>query len=307
MGTAIQHELYMPPALPPAQTPSLVASAARGYQALRQRWVCMGPRCLEREGLRSWCKLPARIQLQQGWCCGPECFQDAFRALAVEMLHAHAAGEYRREPRRHRIPLGLLLLSRGQISREQLSQSLEAQAAAGHGRIGDWLVRHGVIQEDDVAAGVGLQWARPIFRLAQSHTWKNCRGWVPPSILESLRMLPLHFAPQRRRLYVGFSQTIDCNALAALASVFECKTESCIVTDSALDAVFEQIHALPADERVQDIAFERVDDPAEIAGIVRQYARHAEARQIRLAMMGSFLWVRVRGQRIIHITFHGRS
>ncbi|HVA62944.1 MAG TPA: hypothetical protein VNF74_04395 [Terriglobales bacterium] len=295
--------LALPPPLPALGGETVKASMAHGWQALRERWLCLGPNCGERNGLRSWCKLPARIQLQQGWCCSPECFQAAFEQMAAPLLRTLSQP---RAPRPHRVPLGLLLLSRGRIDSVQLRQALQAQQAENHGRIGDWLIRQGAIAEDDIAAAVGLQWARPLYPLAQSQTWRLCRGWVPLALLQALRMLPLHFAADRRRLYVGFTQTVEFTALAALAQIFECKIESCIVTDSSLDAALEELRTLPGSELVQDIAFDRMDNAAEIAGVVRQYARYAEARQIRLAAAGPFLWVRIRGERVVHLTFRGR-
>jgi hypothetical protein len=45
------------------------------------------------------------------------------------------------EIHRHRIPLGLVMLEQGWITSGQLRQALEAQRAAGAGRLGHWLVR----------------------------------------------------------------------------------------------------------------------------------------------------------------------
>ncbi len=298
---ALSFPAPLPPAMPPAGAESMLAAAMQGFQVLRRRWQCLGPACLGRERRRAW--RPARIGLQDGWCCGPECFQAAVETRVTAELHGQAAPRRRRS---HRVPLGLLLLSRGTIDHGQLKRALEMQTSYGGGRIGEWLMRDRAIDQEDIAAGVGLQWARPTFRLAQSQSWRLCRGWVPLSILETQRLLPLHFAPARRKLYVGFTQNVDPTALAALARIFECKTESCIVTDAALDGALEQLRALPAYDHVQDIGFDHLDDPAEIAGIVRQYAQFIEARQTRVETVGPFLWVRLRGQKIVHLTFKGK-
>jgi hypothetical protein len=288
----------LPLTLPELPEPAAPPRAGHAWLALRQRWACMGPRCQDRNSLRALWKLPSRVQLQQGWCCSPDCVQTALEHLAGQLLRAGRPSA----PRAHRIPLGLLLLSRGAIEQMQLRRALEARQTEG-GRIGEWLVRQGAASEDTIAAGVGLQWARPIYPLAHSQTWRQCRGWAPRALLETLRMLPLHLAAAQRRLYVGFTQTVDYSALAALSAIYECETEACIVTDSALDAVFEQMRTADDDPAVQEADFEKMSGAAEIAGIVRQYARYAEARQIRLAPAGPFLWVRIRGERVVHLTF----
>lgn len=290
-----------PPLAEPLAPESLLGAITHSWHHLRQRFVCMSPGCSEHNGLRNLYRTQQRVQLQSGWCCGPECFQTAFELQARHYLRLAVP----HVPRPHRIPLGLLLLSRNQITQEQLRAALDAQQAKG-GRIGDWLVRQGAATEDDITAGVALQWARPTFPLARSESWQQCRGWVPPALLEELRLLPLHFAAARRRLYVGFTQAVDAPALAALGEMFECETEACLVTDSALDAALEQIQATAGATDCQFIKLEEVETAAEIASTARQYARYAQARQVRLAAMGPFLWVRIRGEKIIHLTFRLR-
>lgn len=300
----------IPQTLPPIESESLISSAKRGYRALRQRWLCLGPECPEREGLRSWIKLPSRMRLQDGWCCSPECLQAAVEALAADKLRRIRMAP---TPHTHRVPLGLTLLSRGTITAAQLRTALEAQQTSRgerRSRIGEWLIRQHAASEEEIAAGVGLQWARPTFPLERSQGWLQCRGWVPLPVMEALRMLPLHFVAAQRKLYVGFTQSIDFHALNALSLIFECKTESCIVTDSALDRAFEEMRGLNAmrgAHAAEDIAIERVDGAGEVARITRQYARLVQARQIRMAALGPFLWVRLRGERIVHITFRSND
>ncbi|MGH9475132.1 MAG: hypothetical protein ACRD1C_02245 [Terriglobales bacterium] len=297
-------------ALPPPPAVALEVTAPRaafggslsgGWQALRRRWACLGPDCGERYGIRAWCKLPARVQLQEGWCCSPECFEAAFELQARRLIHA--AGP--RPVRTHRIPLGLLLLSHGLISQAQLRDGLEAQKERG-GRLGEWLVRQGAVGENEIAATIGMQWARPTFPLADSPGWQACRDWVPLAANEVLGMLPLYFAAAQRRLYVGFTQVVDFNALAAVGDMLGCATEACIVADGAWEAAIEHLRTVPGPAGVESIDLEEMDSAAEIAGVARQYARYAEARQVRMAAIGPFLWVRIRGQRVIHLTFRPR-
>jgi hypothetical protein len=58
-----------------------------------------------------------------------------------------------------RMPLGLILLSRGWISHRELQDALAAQRRAGHGRIGEWLHRLHGVSEVTVAKGLAIQWS----------------------------------------------------------------------------------------------------------------------------------------------------
>jgi hypothetical protein len=57
-----------------------------------------------------------------------------------------------------RMPLGLILLSRGWISHRELQDALAAQRRAQDGRIGKWLHHLHGISEETIAKGLAIQW-----------------------------------------------------------------------------------------------------------------------------------------------------
>jgi hypothetical protein len=57
-----------------------------------------------------------------------------------------------------RMPLGLILLSRGWISHRELQEALTAQRRAGNGRIGEWLGHLHGVSEATIAKALGIQW-----------------------------------------------------------------------------------------------------------------------------------------------------
>jgi hypothetical protein len=63
-----------------------------------------------------------------------------------------------------RMPLGLILLSRGWITHRELQEALAAQRCAGTGRIGEWLGRLHGTSEATVAKALGIQWNCAVVR-----------------------------------------------------------------------------------------------------------------------------------------------
>ena len=57
------------------------------------------------------------------------------------------------------------MLEQGWITAGQLRQALEAQRAAGAGRLGHWLVRQQGVSEQLVTRALGLQWSCPVLPL----------------------------------------------------------------------------------------------------------------------------------------------
>ncbi len=84
------------------------------------------------------------------------------------------------ESHRHRIPLGLAMLEQGWITRAQLRGALEAQKAAGGGRLGQWLVRQQGVSEQLVTRALGLQWSCPVLGMETARRRGPDRAAAPP-------------------------------------------------------------------------------------------------------------------------------
>jgi hypothetical protein len=100
---------------------------------------CESPVCGRRR--RLWRALvgPVRgLTLDNHWYCSPECFRYALTSTIEQLLPPVAP---RMDYKPHRVPLGLLMLSRGYVDQEQLKKALQAQKDSGSGRVGEWL-RH---------------------------------------------------------------------------------------------------------------------------------------------------------------------
>lgn len=263
-----------------------------------QSWRCQSPGCVERSGQRPWYKRPYAIELQGGRCCSPDCLQHAIVRLAGDLLPRGEAPA----PRAHRIPLGLLLLSRNVIDAEQLRGALEAQKQNGRGRLGEWLRREHGVPEEQITAAVALQWARPLFPLPESPTWRQCRGWLPLGLMHTLSMAPLHFAADQQCLYVGFSQTVAFHALHAVQEIYGCRTEACIIGDSDLERIETEFRRSSVHPAAVDLRFDG-SSLEEIGAIVREHAQRLLTRQIRMTAVAPFIWVRLQGEHASHLLF----
>src|SRR5579864_4467641 len=132
------------------------------WRGIWEKWVphCARPDCERRHHL--WSRVhPSRhgIVVDGSWYCLNECLERALEAAFRSLSSRSNKGA---SP--HRIPLGLLLLSRQQVTVEQLRRALEAQRTAGYGRIGEWLRTLGFVNEEQVTAALARQWSRPILR-----------------------------------------------------------------------------------------------------------------------------------------------
>jgi hypothetical protein len=200
-----------------------------------------------------------------------------------------SAGTQRR-PRQHRIPLGLVLLSRGLIDNRSLQEALQAQRQSRNGRLGEWLMRLGAVNEDQVTAALAIQWGCPVFPLERHHHYIDCAGMVPLPILEAARMAIVDYLPTGLSLYVAFANGIDHCTLRALEEMFRCRAQPCIARESSLQHALEAIRSLP---RPPEIMIDNTCHPLEMAQTLRSYAAAKAAEQVRIVKCEAYIWAQL--------------
>jgi hypothetical protein len=203
----------------------------------------------------------------------------------------------------HRIPLGLLLLSRQQITAEGLRVAIEAQRFAGHGKIGEWLQTLGFVTEYQVTAALARQWACPVRRTLPLTHGLNRNPQIPAFLLHSSVMIPIEYVESTATLHVAFGEGIDRGVLYAIEQMLDCRTEPCLVVPSllhkSLQTSFE--HRGPS-----EVVFDRIADVSEGVRIIRSYCTRVAAVEIRIVPCGLCLWIRLIGaaKRPLDLLFH---
>lgn len=256
---------------------------------LARRWAtatreCADPACRCRHPLPRW--RDQGISLQGSWYCSPSCFESSLRRRVAPAI----AGRGADEPVRHRIPLGLLLLSRGELSEGQLQRALAAQCSEGVGRIGEWLENLGFVSGEQVLTALGLQWACPV--LSSVPSTSDCVRMLPYSFLERFRMLPVRFVEARRTLYVAFGADVHYPALFAIEEMLRCRTEPCLMSSSLLDKTLAKLQ-----ENVggAEFAFDLGRSADDVARIATSYVLKLGAREVRMAVLAGSVWLRLDG------------
>jgi len=198
----------------------------------------------------------------------------------------------------HRIPLGLLLLSRQQLTAAQLRAALDAQRTAGRGqdqkKIGAWVQQLGFATEREVTAALARQWSCPVLRAASITMDAGRFPPIPAVLLESFQMMPVELVEATATLLIAFSEGIDYTVLYAISQMLGYRTEACLVCPSKMK---KSLQALGQTRGSRDIVFDRAEDAGECAHIVGNYSAKVGATEIRLAKCRDYLWVRLEGLR----------
>lgn len=258
--------------------------------AWRDLWSKLAPPCQRRDCSRSaswWRRLrrrPRMVLLQGSRYCTDDCME---RAMLELLQGLHPAGK---PAALHRLPLGLLLLSRQQLTAEQLRLALEAQRRAGSGRIGEWLQTLGFATEQQVTAALARQWSCPVLRTTRLSPNLTQLPQIPYTLLKTFLMLPLEYVASTTTLHIAVGESIDYSMLYAVEQMLECHTEVCMAPPSF---IYEHLQTLSTRRMEKEVVFESVSQEGEASRIIRSYCVRLSPSEIRVAACGPHLWIRM--------------
>jgi hypothetical protein len=244
--------------------------------------ACSNPHCAS-GWLHLWRSRSAPI-LEGGWTCSPVCTEERIEAAVRRELDGRGSGTI---AYRHRLPLGLLMMEQGWITSAQLKQALDAQKAAGAGRLGQFLVRQQGVSEQLVTRALSLQWSCPVLPL-EFHDPEALSPLLPRLFVDAFEALPLRVAAGRL-VYLGFEERLDPVLALALERMSGLRVESGLVRGSEyrpaharmLEAVFPPVELLEASS-----------EPALVRALAKVLER-ARPVQSRLVRMHDCLWLRM--------------
>jgi len=246
------------------------------------------PGCIHTRGMwrRLRCNPPTVVLLGFRYCLG-KCLEPALRESILRTRSTLKPGNAR-----HRIPLGLQLMSRQQITQEQLSSALDAQRNSGRGKIGEWLLTMGFATQQQITAALARQWRCPVLRNDWPLPSPNRIPSLPLALMQSARMIPVGYSRTNSSLYMAFSEGIDYNTLYAIEQMTACHTDPCLASPDLIQA---GIDSFSSDSFGNEVVFECGTDVQEFTRIVRSYCVRLNASEIRISVAGSYTWVRLVG------------
>jgi len=267
----------------------------RNFLARLDSWlaVCTNPACPRRKTL-----LPRPRRRAHGFCaedhwfCSPGCAHEFLlyrvRALLSQFRHA--------EPRAFRVPIGMVLVNRGVVSRQQVQEALRLQTEATSRRLGECLMSMRLVTERQIAAALSQQWACPFYPLESQPLEFLPFSIAPLELFRASSSVPAYLSPDSQSLHIAFSSRIDHTALYALESMLGCHTFPSIATSSAVQGALDfQSAAFPR----KDPFFETVRDPRDVSAILVSYAAQFRASQLRLVRTQHHLWARFFMKRVV--------
>ncbi len=218
------------------------------------------------------------------WYCSYRCLAPAVEQRVQHLLFAESP----RTSNPPRTPLGLMLVSRGIISSEQL-RTITSEGQSTGIELGALLAARGLVTDKQLAAARSDQWGYPIFSVPSHGAPATFR--LPSAIGRIFSLVPLHYVPSTNKLLVGFVNAIEYGPLYAIEQLTGCKTQPCFVTQSDFSA---QIQAATPEAEASEMLFDTVQPASEMTRTLCSQGIIWNADQISIARCKGYVWARLK-------------
>ncbi|QNI34150.1 hypothetical protein H7849_09740 [Alloacidobacterium dinghuense] len=225
--------------------------------------------------------------LEGKWACSAACMQEIVQAAILRDAADPNSQGSPRAVHQHRVPLGLVLLSRGVIDHDQLRRALEAQRKTGSGRLGEWLVRQNSADEEQIARALSAQWNCPLLASAP-HDPVAMAPALPRLLIDSFGAVPLRIAG-REILYIAFEERMDRCLVLAVERMLGLKVEAGVLRESEFRRAQREVL------RAQ-FPRTRLLEAANMRGLVHAFTAMLEERKAvrsQIVRVHDYFWLRI--------------
>ncbi len=210
-----------------------------------------------------------------------------------------------RERRFPRPRLGSILLDHALITPEQLQLAVARQRQTQQGRIGEWLIRLGFLEEHQVTVALSRQFGLPLLKLSEADPRPPSADLVPGRVAKCARALAVGYDDKKRSVLLAVTAPVSPFLHEGMRRMLRSDVAAYLGDVSAIDRLIEHWYD-PSDLDLSDCGcFGSLPELHEIvSGVIRtSYDRRAENLQMEL--LEGCLWVRMdcagRSEHVCHL------
>lgn len=174
--------------------------------------------------------------------------------------------------------IGLILVEKGLISRDQLEKALAAQRETGE-RLDRVLVRLGFVSRNQVLAALGDQFQMPVVDLTTLAPAREVLATLPPKLVYRQSCVPIE--RHNGTLTVATSDPFEITALDELRLLTGCSIELVLADEDELNK-FIRAHYGVGGDTLDQLATDRREDADAVAGAADEIEQAQEASVIKL-------------------------
>ena len=264
---------------------ALFSAAGRSWKTMHA--VCGHPVCPNTLIMRTVGQSHVGIRIGTEWYCSTDCFAGAARTR----LAASSNGRVLEMPHSPRMPIGLVMLSKGYLNDDQLRAAMTQSKMHGE-ELERTLLRTSLANEGQLASAKAAQWGHPVF--TQEAAAQSIEADIPPSLLRANSAVPLHYSLKAKRVLLGFVDRVENSLLDSIEQITGCHVDPCFITPTKFT---EQMELLTAGQDYEEAVFNESLTPTQMSKTIASFAVEISATEAVFTNTRGFAWTRLSGRR----------
>lgn len=179
------------------------------------------------------------------------------------------------------------------ITRDQLDEAIRLQTQSREGRIGEWLLRLGFVEEHQITAALAQQYGLPLINLNNSDANADAVRMIPGRVAKCTGLVPVGFDDGRTSLRVAVTAPVNFHSQEAIRRMVRKGIVAYIGDQSAIQRLLEQLYE-PEDLDLSTVpTFSSLEDLVEAGNEIIATAINHQAQDIRAELVQDFFWIRL--------------
>lgn len=222
--------------------------------------------------------------------CSDSCLDMHVEYELTEKWHRLLWEKNRRIPRPK---IGTILLQSAFITPDQLDEAVNLQRQTQKGRLGDWLLRLGFVEEHQITMALARQYGLPLINLRDSDTRSEAIRMIPGKVAKCSSLLPVGYDDSHDCLRIAVAGPVNFNSQEAVRRMVRKGILTYIGDESAIETLIEQWYE-PEERDLSNVpTYSSLDELLEIGRGLAATAANQRADNIQAELLEDFFWARL--------------
>ena len=222
--------------------------------------------------------------------CSDSCLDMHVEYELTEKWHRLLWEKNRRIPRPK---IGTILLQSAFITPDQLDEAVNLQRQTQKGRLGDWLLRLGFVEEHQITMALARQYGLPLINLRDSDTRSEAIRMIPGKVAKCSSLLPVGYDDSHDSLRIAVTGPVNFNSQEAVRRMVHKGILTYIGDESAIELLIEQWYELEERDLSNVPTYSSLDELLEIGKGLAATAANQRADNIQAELLEDFFWARL--------------
>ena len=222
--------------------------------------------------------------------CSDSCLKAHFENVLTDKWRRLQLDRTRSIPRPK---LGTILMQTAFLTREQLDQAIRLQSEKREGRIGEWLLRLGFVEEHQVSAALARQFGLPLINLKNARANRDALRMIPGKVARSSGVIPVGFGESQSALRVAVSAPVNFSAQEGIRRMVGRAIVAYLGDQSVIERLLNEWYE-PEELDVSDVpVFNSLEELVKVGNEMIAVAIDGRARDVCAELIQDFFWIRL--------------